>query len=125
MRIPRVVYYFISQKIQQSIEQILSRSQTPPIIILQGDHGPGSGLNWNSPEQSDLDERMSILNAYYFPDQNYQDLYSSITPVNSFRIVLNHYFGCSYEILSDRCFFSNSRHPYNFQDITTKPNPTK
>lgn len=111
---------FISQKIRQSIEQILSRSPIPPIIILQGDHGPGAGLNWESPEQSDLDERMSILNAYYFPDQNYQDLYPAITPVNSFRIVLNHYFGCSYELLNDRCFFSNWHHPYDLKDITRK-----
>jgi len=111
---------FISKRIQDVIEKILSRPGAKPIIILQGDHGPGSGLNWDNPEQSDFHERMSIFNAYYFPDQNYEGLYPEITPVNTFRIVLNHYFGCSYEILKDRSFFSNWRYPYDFKDVTDK-----
>lgn len=109
---------FISKRIQGVIEKILSRPGPKPILILQGDHGPGSGLNWDNPERSDLHERMSIFNAYYFPDQNYAELYPGISPVNSFRVVLNRYFGFSYERLKDRHFFSGWRYPYDFKDVT-------
>ena len=36
---------------------------------------------------------MSILNAYYFPGGRYEGLYEAISPVNSFRVVLNTFFG--------------------------------
>ena len=45
---------------------------------------------------------MVILNAYYFPNLDYQGPYQEITPVNSFRAVLNTLFGARFEILPDR-----------------------
>ena len=44
-------------------------SPEPPIIIIQSDHGSGSKLDIESLEKTDVHERMSILNAYYFPDR--------------------------------------------------------
>jgi hypothetical protein len=50
--------------------------------------------------------RNANLNAYYLP-KGYKDLYDSITPVNSFRIILNEYFGASYPLLPDITYESD------------------
>jgi len=83
---------FIDNQMIEIFKLILERSETPPIIVMHGDHG----LKDNN--------RFQILNAYYFPDQDYSDLYSSITPVNSFRFVFNKYYGTDYPILTDLSF---------------------
>ena len=63
------------------------------IIILQGDHGPGSGLVWSSAEKTNHIERSSILNAIYLPNRDYDDLYDTMTSVNTFRFIFNKYRG--------------------------------
>ena len=109
---------FINTKVKRTIDEILSRSKRPPIIILQADHGPRSMLNWEDPAKTNFKESMSILNAYYLPDDGHLYLYDEITPVNTFRIILNHYFGASYKLLEDRNFFSTAKRPYRFIDVT-------
>jgi hypothetical protein len=109
---------FITQRIEETIQQILDRSPEPPIIILQSDHGSELKLDMNDIENTDLGERMTILNAYYFPDQNYKGLNERISPVNSFRVVLNTYFGAKLDLLPDRSFFSTWSEPYRFIDVT-------
>jgi hypothetical protein len=100
------------------IDRILSRSTRPPVIILQGDHGPGSRLDWNNAENTDFTERMGILNAIYLPDSDSSGLYDRMTPVNTFRIVLDDIFGAGLPILEDRCYFSTIGRPYEFMDVT-------
>jgi hypothetical protein len=77
-----------------------------PILILQADHGPGSSQHPLILERSNVLERLAILNAYYFPDRNYEALYPDITPVNTFRVVLNTTFGTDLELLEDRNYAS-------------------
>lgn len=115
---------FVDRKLQEAIDAILAGSSTPPIIILQGDHGPGGHLSWDSPEQSCLWERTSIFNAYYLPG-GAQGLYSSITPVNSFRVVLNRFFGAELDTLVDQTFYSSQRHPRQIIDITRRRESTE
>jgi hypothetical protein len=109
---------FINRRLMEVIDAILRESDPPPVIILQGDHGPGAYLVWDSPTQSNLRERFGILNAYYFPGGDQGWLYSSITPVNTFRVVLNRYFGKDYELLPDESYFSPWMRPYDFTRVT-------
>ncbi len=88
------------------------------IIVLQSDHGPGSQLDYESAAGSDIPERMSILNAYYFPDQEYALLYPEITPVNTFRVILSQYLETPLDLLPDRSYFSIMARPYDFLDVT-------
>jgi hypothetical protein len=111
---------FANRKLQEVIDAILAGSQTPPVIILQGDHGPGSKLVWSSPEASCLWERSSILNAYYLPEAGKQALYPAITPVNSFRIVLNSIFGTQLPLVPDRTYFTTHLQPKQAIDITAE-----
>ncbi len=109
---------FITRRIEEVIDQILARSKVPPILILQSDHGSGLRLNMQSKEKTDLRERMGIMNAYFFPNRDYRGLYQNITPVNSFRVVLNTLFGARLEILPDRNNYSTWSEPYQFMDVT-------
>lgn len=109
---------FISTHIKSVIERIMSKSDQPPVIIIQSDHGPGAFLVWESAEESNLKERLGILNAYYLPGDGKNQLYDSITPVNTFRVVMNAYFGGDYELLPDESYFSPWLRPYDFTRVT-------
>jgi hypothetical protein len=93
---------FINRRLEWLLPHIISRSETPPIIILQADHG------------GPLGNRMAILNAYHFPDSGSEFLYETITPVNTFRLLFNIYFSGEYELLEDVSYSSSYNDPYNF-----------
>lgn len=76
------------------LQKIMSESDRPAVIILQGDHG-ARGKN-----------RHKILNAYYFPDREYGLMNNSISPINTFRVIFNTYFGTHFERLPDLSFIS-------------------
>ena len=109
---------YVNTRILETVDAILSQSDTPPIIILQGDHGPGAYLHWGSLDNTIPAERFGILNAYYFPDQDYARLYPSISPVNSFRVVLNEFFDQDYAMLPDRHYYSSWSFPFDFIEVT-------
>jgi hypothetical protein len=109
---------YINTLVLETVDAILATSETPPIIIIQGDHGPGSRLHFGSLDKTLPAERFGILNAYYFPDQNYTSLYPSISPVNSFRVVLDQFFGGDYELLPDHHYYSTWGYPFDFVEIT-------
>lgn len=111
---------YVDYAMEKVITEILATSKVPPIIIIQGDHGPGAYLDWSSIEKTNLNERMSILNAYYFPGGGSSSLYPSITPVNSFRILFDTYFNMNYPRLADKSYFSTWDNPFNFIDVTSK-----
>jgi hypothetical protein len=102
---------FISSRIEHILKMILTNSETEPIIILQGDTGGSLG----SPIP--IKARMAILNAYYLPYGGSELLYDSISPVNTFRLIFNYYFGGDYELLEDEAYFSPIDDIYNFQFI--------
>jgi len=114
---------FINEQMEEIIRGILEESKKPAIIILQADHGPGSGLNWEDPQQSLLSERFSILNAYHFPREGAEEIPDGITPANSFRLVLNHLFDSQLPLLENRSYFSKWSNPYGFIDVTEEVRP--
>lgn len=106
---------FIDKKLIETIEEILLDSEKKPIIILQGDHGPSSEIDWNNRKnlsgvnmlinpksEISIKERSSILNAYYFPNNGSEELYEDISPVNTFRLLLKYYFDYPTELLEDK-----------------------
>jgi hypothetical protein len=109
---------FVNSRLEQALDVILSQSEDPPVIVVQSDHGPGSLLYVEDPEKSYLKERLGILNAYYLPDTGGAQLYDGITPVNTFRVVFNQYFGTDLELLRDEVYFATRSHPYEFIDVT-------
>lgn len=111
---------YITELIQDAVEKILARSTTPPIIIIQSDHGPGLFMDFDSSENTCIRERFSILNAYYLPGMDSDRLYGTVTPVNSFRIVLNNYFDTDLPLLEDKLFYSTKARLYEFEEVTDR-----
>lgn len=111
---------FINSRVRATVDDILSSSATPPVIVLQADTGPASGLDRENPDSTNLEERFSILNAYYLPNGGDVHLYEGISPVNTFRVIFNHYLDTDYELLEDRSYFSTASHPYALIDVTDK-----
>ena len=104
---------YINKRITEIIDLILHTSPNPPVILLQGDHGPAPF--------DVIERRMKNLNVYYFPDNN-EGLYPTITPVNTFRVIFNKYFGQNYPMLPDKSLYSAYDIPYNYEEI---PNDCK
>ncbi len=118
----------VNSKIEKLIDEILAKSKKPPIIIVQSDEGPfkidemnldGEGRDWTKVSDEAVKTHMGILNAYYLPGFDYKKLYPSITPVNTFRLIFNYYFGTNLKNLPDKNYFiPNIDRPYNFLEIT-------
>jgi hypothetical protein len=85
-----------------SILQATNRDwKRPRVVIVEGDHGFR-----DLPFQPELrDKQFMNLNTYYFSDKDYSMLYDSISPVNSFRVVLNKYFKTKLPLLKDSTIF--------------------
>ncbi len=120
-------HHFISTKVARLVDDILSVSSLPPIIIVQSDHGATADADYRIVQNNDLMGMFGILNAYYFPDGDYSALYPEITPVNTFRVILNKFFGGHYPLLKDRCYFTSWDAPANYTDVTdeTSSQPKK
>lgn len=99
------------------LERLIADSTTPPVIVVQGDHGPGVMFDLYSAESSCLPERYAIFNAYYLPGRP-DALYPGITPVNTFRVIFNTYLGADFALLPDTSYFAPYDRPYAFQDVT-------
>jgi hypothetical protein len=92
---------FINTKLPEIVKTILAKSDPAPIIVIQGDHSYFRSA-----------DRVKILNAYYLPDGGSKNLYPTITPVNTFRVIFNTYFGGQYDLLPDDSRYSENKVVY-------------
>ncbi|WP_164972668.1 sulfatase-like hydrolase/transferase [Lacibacter luteus] len=90
---------FADNIILQLVLHIIRNNKKNSIILVAGDHGYRNVHGTRSYMVFDN------FSSYYFPDSNYLNLYSSISPVNSFRVVLNKYFNTGLPLLKDSSIF--------------------
>lgn len=107
---------FLTDEILACVQAIVERDPGA-IIVLQSDHGPAAQINWENPKETNMRERFGILSAYYVPEPNRDAFYQTMTPVNSFRAVLNTVFGASLPMLPDISYFSSIDRPFAFQEV--------
>ncbi len=109
---------FINNRMLPIVRAIQSNSKRPPIIVIQGDHGIVPPAEEPEEIRVALYLQPHILNAYYLPGVDYdKNLYASISPVNTFRLIFNRYFGGSYPMLADHSFFSTVDDLLSFRDF--------
>ncbi|MEE2981244.1 MAG: hypothetical protein VYA71_06845 [Pseudomonadota bacterium] len=117
---------YTNRRIQELVDQLLAKSP-PPVIIIQADEGPfpqryhadEDSFDWSRASDEEMRKKFGILNAIYFPDGDYSALYQGMTPINSFPVVFNKYFGETYAMLPDTSYtFRSHDDLYTFLDIT-------
>ena len=104
---------FINREMTRIVQEIIANSKTPPVIIIQGDHGP-----WLQPKE----RRLTILNVYYLPGHP-NAVSQSITPVNTFRTVFNLYLGGEFKLLPNQSYFSPVPSHFDFELIPNQCKP--
>lgn len=106
---------YLNGRLLELIDGLLKSAPTPPVIIVQGDHGwvaPGT------PEAEQASHRIPILNAYLVPDGVRSKLYPDITPVNSFRVLFSELFGADLPRVPDRSYMCDYAKACDLRDVT-------
>ena len=122
---------YANKVIEQVVTELQAGSGPAPIIVIQSDEGPHPPaheqwggelkLSWARASDLELGRKLRILNAYYLPGDPATKPYPTITPVNTFRMILNDYFGGSLPLIPDRTYvFTDFDHPYRFEDVTDR-----
>jgi hypothetical protein len=91
---------FIDNRLPSTLHNIIEKSETPPIIIIMGDHGPSTRKTITN------EMRMAILGAFLVNDSAKAQFYPTVTPINAFRIILNEHFGGAYPLLEDVSYYA-------------------
>ena len=86
---------FASSTIRELVAYIQANNKKNTVIIVAGDHG------FKTEEAQINGYTFNNYSAFYFPDRQYQTLYRSVSPVNTFRLVLNKYFNANLPLLKD------------------------
>ena len=106
---------YLNKRIDEMVTTVLG-NRPNSVFIIQGDHGPWSDWDgnaegrhepWRGTREDYIRDRTAILNAFYFPGGGYDALYPEITPVNTFRVLLNRFFGAGLPLLEDRTYLYN------------------
>jgi hypothetical protein len=104
---------YLNQRLLSIVKDLVQDSAQPPVIVLQGDHGIPRLNGWND----------TILNAYYLPGAQNSQLFSTISPVNTFRLIFDNYFDGHLPLLPDQsCSTNASSDPFGCT-VTVDPNP--
>jgi len=109
---------FANKKITQIVDELLTDPENPPVIIIQADHGFGIDVDSNKPSKENLEQRMSILSAYYLPgvEENLSD--DVTTSVNTFRMIFNSYFNTDYDLLENKIYVNDENNTDYWIDVT-------
>lgn len=89
---------YVDRLLTNMVAKIQQGSRRPPVIVIQADHGfrelPGADKRV---------ETFTILNALYLPGGRTNVVpFTGITPVNTFRLVLNRYFDAGLPYVADK-----------------------
>jgi hypothetical protein len=112
----------LNNVVLHTVTALLQRSDTPPIILLLGDHGTNSLHYSDAPTAAAVTpaqarERFGAFGAFFLPGEGAGLLADSVTLVNIIPTVLNRYFGAGIPIAPDHLYMSLERTPYAFVEI--------
>jgi hypothetical protein len=121
---------YTNARMQQMIDGLLAGpDESDPIVVIQSDEGPHplrlendeDGYEWPDATDDELGGKFRILDAVYLPGEGPEAELGSFTPVNTFRIIFDRYFGADLPLLPDRSWiFQDSTHPYRMSEITDR-----
>lgn len=112
---------FVNSQMKLVIDAIVERSRTPPIILIQADHGSGLLTDFSSAENTCIKERFSPFAAYYLPGVDHEDIPQDLSTVNLFRMMFNEYFQADLPLLSNKqYYFRDTAYIFRLVDVTAR-----
>ena len=102
---------YLNGRIENIVRTMISESAVPPVILIQGDHGP---------EEGSSQDRMQILNAMYLAGHGSDGLYPTITSANTFRVIFNTVFEAGLPLLPDASYFSTYEDPFDYTIVENR-----
>jgi hypothetical protein len=111
----------VNRKVIAMIDAIRRLAPSPPVILLQADHGNGqmepNAMYLESPTPKRMRERTDIFAAYAVPGAPDSLWYDTITPINVLPAVFNQLFQLDLPRLPDRTYWSTYRAPFRFMSV--------
>lgn len=116
------------------VDDLLAGSdEEDPIVVLQSDEGPHPPpldgapelrVEWPHEPVPELERKLRILDALYLPGLPPERVDPEMTPVNTFRMVFDEYFGGTLPILEDRVWvYESYDRPFAFVEVTDRLRP--
>jgi hypothetical protein len=96
--------HYLNSLVLEAIDGILAAYDEPPIIVLQSDHGSKVYSTGEHADSVKMDLQVPIFSARLVPAASELDYYPGMTPVNTFRQILNLYFDADLELASDQSY---------------------
>jgi len=90
---------FSNSLIREICAWVNYKTKRKRVVVIESDHG------YKFFDESKRNRKFWNLNAYYFSDNEYSKLYNGISPVNTFRVILNQYFNQSFPLLKDSSIY--------------------
>ncbi len=117
-----------NKKLKAMIDLIFEKSKIEPVIILQADEGPHpiksplpKDNDWKNADKTALEEKFKIFSSIYLPGVDKNLIPRDLSPVNTFRLIFNNYFGGNFEYLPNKTFiFSDQGHIFDYKEITNE-----
>ncbi|MDX1510212.1 MAG: sulfatase-like hydrolase/transferase [Nitriliruptorales bacterium] len=121
---------YANHRLERIVDRFLDRPPGEhPVIIIQADEGTHppnyeidqGGYDWFAAPDVELAEKLRILSAWYVPEHVDVSPWPSMTPINTFRLLLDEIVGTSLGPLEDRVvIFRDASHLYEFRDVTDR-----
>lgn len=117
---------YLNRFVLRAVDRILRDSKRPPIIVVQGDHGPA--LRDETDAQSSMEPwgpalwnaRSGNLSAYLVPKAMRGTIPDDVTPVNAFRLIFRGAFGAQIPLRENRTYYSNLGSLFRFIPVPRK-----
>ena len=126
---------YLQTRIEALVDELLARPEAErPIIILQADEGPYPreyarntiGYDWATASTDELEIKFGILNAMYLPGDGSPSPSTTLSSVNTFRLIFDRYFDADLPLLPDRSYTSAGKfRPYDMTEITDRLPPPR
>jgi len=101
-------YVDYTNSILKDLVNIILTNNPNAVIILMGDHGYRLPTNESNPIH-----HFNNLNAVYYPDKDYKQLYNSISGCNQYRVIFNKLFNLNFSLLKDSSIFIKDKNSDN------------
>ncbi len=119
---------YLNGRLLAVVDHLVEISADEPIIVIQADEGPYLREDdIEAPIDAQRRIRTGLLTAFKGPGLMASDVPETITPVNTFRLVLSRWFGQDLPLLPDRVYswdgllkpFEEDEGPFHFEDVAT------